>query len=71
MYAGARTVISSLWRVEDTATAEFMKHFYTSLMQKNATPAEALRYAQLKMTESQRWRQPYYWAAFVLQGDWR
>ncbi len=71
MYAGARAVISSLWRVEDTATAEFMKHFYLSLMQSGAAPAEALRYAQLKMARSQRWRQPYYWAAFVLQGDWQ
>ena len=71
LYAGARTVISSLWRVEDAATADFMKHFYTSLMQDNATPAKALRYAQLKMASSQRWPQPYYWAAFVLQGDWR
>ena len=71
LYAGARTVISSLWRVEDKATAEFMKHFYTSLMDNDATPAKALRYAQLKMASSQRWPQPYYWAAFVLQGDWR
>ncbi|MCH8931398.1 MAG: CHAT domain-containing protein [Proteobacteria bacterium] len=71
LYAGARTVISSLWRVEDTATAEFMKHFYRSLMQNGAAPAEALRYAQLKMARSQRWQQPYYWAAFVLQGEWR
>ena len=71
LYAGARTVISSLWRVEDKATAEFMKHFYLSLMRNGTAPAEALRYAQLKMANNQRWRKPYYWAAFVLQADWR
>jgi CHAT domain-containing protein len=71
MYAGARMVIASLWRVEDTATAELMQHFYDALIQDDMTAAQALRHAQLKIAKDRRWQQPYYWAAFVLQGDWR
>jgi len=70
-YAGANTVVSSLWQVPDRATAELMRIFYQEMLQNGRSPAAALRLAQLKIRDQRRWRDPYYWAAFVVQGDWR
>jgi CHAT domain-containing protein len=72
MYAGAASLIVSLWNVNDQSTAELMRRFYRSyLSDNNARPAAALRAAQLSMLQEERWRLPYYWAAFTLEGDWR
>jgi len=71
MYAGAPRVIASLWKVDDEATAELMKLFYRNLLHKKVTPSQALTAAQMEMQTQARWRSPYYWAAFTLQGDWR
>jgi len=70
-YAGARQVVSSLWQVPDKATAQLMGHFYTEMLQNGRTPAAALRLAKLAVRSDRRWRDPYYWAAFIMQGDWR
>jgi CHAT domain-containing protein len=70
MYAGAARVMASLWRVEDRATAELMARFYRSLLADGLRPAAALRAAQLAVRAERRWRDPYHWAPFVLQGDW-
>jgi CHAT domain-containing protein/predicted negative regulator of RcsB-dependent stress response len=70
MYAGARGVVASLWKVDDDATAELMKHFYAAMFQKGLTPAAALRDAQLALRSRKRWESPYYWAAFVIQGEY-
>lgn len=71
MYAGAKTVIGSLWRVDDAATATFMQHFYNGLINLDQRPTMALRFAKLQLAQDQRWRNPYYWAGFVFQGDWQ
>jgi CHAT domain-containing protein len=71
MYAGAARVVASLWKVEDEATAELMKRFYQKMIKENQTPAAALRAAQVEMWKQKRWQFPYYWAAFVLQGEWK
>jgi CHAT domain-containing protein len=71
MYAGARRVVVSLWNVNDKATAELMARFYRGMLRENKTPAAALRTAQLEMSQQSKWRSPYYWAAFVLQGEWK
>lgn len=71
MYAGARRVVATLWKVDDAATAEFMKRFYRNLLQKNMKPSAALFAAQNEMKQIPRFRAPYFWAGFVLQGDWR
>ncbi|HVR09795.1 MAG TPA: CHAT domain-containing tetratricopeptide repeat protein [Thermoanaerobaculia bacterium] len=71
LYAGARRVLVSLWAVEDRATTELMRHFYLELLKNGRPPAAALRTAQLAVARQGRWREPYYWAGFVLQGDWR
>lgn len=70
-YAGAARVVASLWRVQDRATSELMGRFYQAMLREGKPPAAALREAQLAVRREHRWRQPYYWAAFVLQGDWR
>jgi CHAT domain-containing protein len=69
MSAGASGVIASLWKVDDDATAELMKHFYEGMFQKGLRPATALREAQLAMSKKKRWQSPYYWAGFVIQGQ--
>lgn len=72
MHAGAPRVVASLWNVDDRATAELMKRFYAGMLgPKQLPPAAALRAAQISMWREQRWNQPYQWAAFVLQGEWR
>lgn len=71
MYAGAERVIATLWRVEDEATSELMKHFYFALIVQRQRPAEALRSAQSWMQKQKRWKSPHYWAGFVLQGEWK
>ncbi|BDA70574.1 TPR domain protein [Calothrix sp. PCC 7716] len=71
MYAGAARVLVSLWKVDDQATAELMKRFYRGMLQEKLAPAAALRQAQVEMSLLPRWSSPYYWAAFVLQGEWQ
>lgn len=71
MYAGARRVVVSLWNVNDKATAELMKRFYRGMLREKLTPAAALRQAQTEMLQHPQWNAPYYWAAFVLQGEWK
>jgi CHAT domain-containing protein len=70
MYAGAAGVVASLWKVDDEATAELMKHFYAALFEKGMPPAAALRDAQLELAKHSRWQSPYYWAGFVIQGQY-
>ena len=71
MYAGAKRVVASYWKVDDEATGQLMGRFYMELLKQNRTPAAALRQAQLAMMQHDRWRPPFYWAAFALQGEWR
>jgi len=68
-YAGTRSVLVSLWKVDDASTAELMTDFY-ELLRKNGErdKAAALRQAQLKLIAGNRFSHPYYWAAFILQG---
>lgn len=71
MYAGASSVVASLWKVDDEATAELMKRFYQNMLEKGMTPATALREAQNSFRQHPTWSAPYYWAGFTLQGDYR
>lgn len=68
--AGSKSVVASLWKVDDRATAALMAEFYDSMLQKGMTPAAALRAAKLKLMKDPRWSAPYYWAGFVLQGEY-
>ncbi len=71
MYAGASSVVASLWKVDDEATAELMKHFYTNMLQKGMRPAEALRSAQNTLRQNPEWQSPHFWAGFILQGEFK
>jgi CHAT domain-containing protein len=72
MYAGAPTVGVSLWSVADKSTAELMSDFYGRLLGSKPVPASAaMRNAQLAMIAGRKYSAPFYWAPFVLVGDWR
>ena len=71
MHAGAARVVASLRKVNDAATAELMAQFYHEMFANGKRPAEALKEAQNSIAKQKRWRHPYFWAAFVLQGEWR
>jgi len=71
MYAGASRVVASLWKVDDVATADLMERFYRGMLKEGMRPAAALRHAQMEMQHQKRWADPYYWAAFTLQGEWK
>lgn len=70
MYAGAERVVYSLWDVNDEATAELMAQFYRGMLgASRKSPAAALRAAQLALWQKRQWQAPYYWSAFILQGE--
>jgi CHAT domain-containing protein len=71
MYGGAARVMASPWSVNDGVTAQFMKRFYEGLFTGKLPPAAALRAAQIDMWRRGSSQPSSYWAAFVLQGDWR
>ena len=71
MYAGTPRVLSSLWKVNDVATAELMTRFYRGVLKEKLQPAAALRAAQIEMFKQRRWQSPHDWAGFQLQGDWK
>lgn len=71
MYAGATRVMASLWKVSDRATVELMEAFYHAVFKEKKSPAAALQLAQLSLMKKKAYQSPYYWAAFVLQGEYR
>ena len=66
MISGSSSVISTLWRVDDEATAFLITKFYEEL--KANEKIEALRVAQIETMK--KYKLPYYWGAFILAGDW-
>ena len=71
MYAGAPRVVVSLWSVSEMGTTELMVRFYSGMLKNGLRPAAALRLAQLSLMKEKRWESPFYWAPFILQGEWR
>lgn len=68
--SGARSTLASLWSVNDASTAELMVKFYQALKQADTSKAEALRQSQLALLRSSEYQHPFYWAAFILIGNW-
>ncbi|HBY75818.1 MAG TPA: hypothetical protein DEG47_02130, partial [Cyanobacteria bacterium UBA11148] len=66
--AGARSTLATLWQVSDRSTAELMGQFYKTLTEPEVTKAEALHQAQLDVFK--QYKAPYYWAPYVLVGNW-
>jgi CHAT domain-containing protein/predicted negative regulator of RcsB-dependent stress response len=71
MHAGASSVVASLWKVDDEATAELMKYFYTNMLKNRLPPAAALREAQNTLRQNPQWQSPHFWAGFTLQGEFK
>ena len=73
--AGVRTVIMSLWSVDDQATRQWMRALYEARLEKNLDTADSVRAASLNVLQDRRAKglstHPFYWAAFVAAGDWR
>ncbi|AFY39800.1 Tetratricopeptide TPR_1 repeat-containing protein [[Leptolyngbya] sp. PCC 7376] len=69
--SGVRTTVATLWSVNDASTAQAIAKFYENLQQPNTTKSEALRQAQLSLlSENSAFQHPYYWAPFVMVGNW-
>ena len=68
--AGARSIIASLWNLDDESTAILMSQFYQELTNKKLTKAQALRNAQIKLLKSRKYKRPRYWAPYILLGNW-
>lgn len=68
--SGARSTLATLWTVNDTSTATLVTQFYQSLVQPGTTRAEAVRQAQLTLLKQPEFSHPYYWAPFILVGNW-
>ncbi|NJK77029.1 MAG: CHAT domain-containing protein [Microcoleus sp. SU_5_6] len=71
--AGARSTLATLWQVNDASTAVFMSEFYTELARsdRSVNKAEALRRAQIKLLQDSKYQHPYFWAPYVLVGNWQ
>ena len=68
--SGAKSTLATLWPVNDQSTAQFMTQFYPALNQQGKSKAEALRQAQLSLLQDDKYHHPYFWAPFVLIGNW-
>ncbi|MFC2167957.1 CHAT domain-containing protein, partial [Acidobacteriota bacterium] len=68
-YAGAQSVVSTLWGINDKSTVDFMDYFYQGLYE-GKSKAQALQGAKIKMIKS-KYSHPYYWGAFILNGEYR
>jgi CHAT domain-containing protein len=69
--SGARSTVATLWQVNDESTAIFMTEFYRQLAGSKSSKAEALRNAQLTLLQNEEYQNPYFWAPFVLVGNWQ
>ena len=68
--AGAKSTLATLWSVNDRATSELMSDFYRELSDKRLPKAEAVRQAQLSLLNNRLYQHPFYWAPYVLLGNW-
>ncbi len=68
--AGAKSTIATLWSVNDQATASLMSQFYEELVIHHQEKSQAIREAQLALLKNPRYQHPFYWAPYVLVGNW-
>ncbi|MEL6929992.1 MAG: CHAT domain-containing protein [Cyanobacteria bacterium J06600_6] len=68
--AGAKSTLATLWSVNDRATSKLMSDFYQELSEKRLPKAEAVRQAQLKLLHNRWYKHPFYWAPYILLGNW-
>jgi len=70
-YAGAAAVLLSLWQVADESTCYLMENFYWHYVKNGRSKACALQLAMQAVKVQPEYAHPYYWASFVVMGDWR
>ncbi len=70
MKARARSVLGTLWPVDDEAAVKIMGNFYSGLTQKKLSKAQALRQAQMELLSQPQLSHPFFWAPFALIGNW-
>jgi CHAT domain-containing protein len=68
--SGARSTIATLWPIKDKAAEMLMTQLYEQLQKPKITKAEALRQAQINLIHKTDFRDPFFWSAFVLVGNW-
>ncbi|MGE5660415.1 MAG: CHAT domain-containing protein [Actinomycetota bacterium] len=68
--SGARSTLATLWSVKDQSTADFMTEFYRDIISPGMSKAEAIRQAQLALLKNPQFQHPFYWAPFILVGNW-
>ena len=71
IYAGTPSILATLWSVDDKSTAILLKNFYTNWLTKGMSKPAALRQAQLALKSIPEYSHPFYWAPFVMIGDWK
>ena len=71
LYAGTSSVLVSLWSVADRSTSELMVEFYRNLIERGQNKSQSLRESKLFMMEYPEFTHPFYWAPFVIVGDWQ
>jgi len=70
-YAGAAAVLLSMWKVADASTCYLMENYYWHFVKNRQTKTRALQLAMQAVKVKQEYSNPYYWAPFVVMGDWR
>jgi CHAT domain-containing protein len=68
--ANVRSALGSLWPVDDAAAAKLMPEFYKAMLQPETSKAQALQHAQLALMKDKQYEHPYFWASFILVGNW-
>lgn len=71
LYSGTKSIMVSLWRVNVVSTLKLMESFYKKIKNEKMSKAEALQKAQIEMMRDEQYFHPYYWAPFILIGDWK
>ena len=71
IYAGTPSILATLWKVDDLATAELIQRFYTNWQVKGMNKPKALQMAQIELKNIPEYKHPFYWAPFVMIGDWQ
>ncbi|RUT00816.1 hypothetical protein DSM106972_072250 [Dulcicalothrix desertica PCC 7102] len=69
--AGAKSILASLWSIDDTSTSELVQTFYQGWKNPELTKAVALQKAQMALIKNPKYQHPYFWAPFVLVGNWQ
>jgi CHAT domain-containing protein/tetratricopeptide (TPR) repeat protein len=68
---GAKAVLATLWSVDDQSTAALMGSFYRIRQEKNLSKIDGLVQAQIALSEQKRYAHPFFWAPFILMGNWK